>query len=106
MKTSRKHLEELIAEGTIDCYDEDEQFSGMVTMLEENVDCPFQAKVVGEEMTVLGFEWPKTGFALKAECERKGKKYLVDIGSLEFTKPYPDGYEWVEAFLLWRDGME
>jgi hypothetical protein len=106
MKTSKKKLRELIEEGTIDCYGEDEQFSGMATMLEDNVDCPFQAKVVGEEVTVTGFEWPKYGFDLKAVCERKGKKHLVDVGSLELIKPYPDGYEWIEAFLFWRDGAE
>jgi hypothetical protein len=106
MKTSKKRLKELIEEGTIDCYGEDEQFSGMATMLEDNVDCPFKAKVVGEEVTVLGFEWPKMGFGLKAECERNGKKHLVDVGSLEFVKPYPEGYEWIESFLLWRDGAE
>jgi len=106
MKTSKKKLEALIEEGTIDCYDEEEQFSGMATMVEENVGCPFQAKVVEQEVTVAGFKWPKSGFGLKAECERNGKKHLVDVGSLEFIKPYPDGYEWIQAFLLWRDGAE
>lgn len=101
-KTSRKRLEALIEEATVDCYDEDEQHSGLLTMIEDNVDCPFRAKVIGEEVVVTGFEWPKSGYGLLAVCERNGKQHLVDITSLEWVKPRPEGFEWIEAYLLWR----
>lgn len=101
-KTSQKRLNELIDEATIDCYGEDERHAGLLTMIEENVDVPFRAKVIGEDVTVTGFEWPKSGYGLLAICERNGKEHLVDINSLEFVKPRPDGYEWIEAYLSWR----
>ncbi len=104
-KAKRARLEELIDEATIDCYGEDEQHSGLLTMIEDNVDCPFRARIVGEEVEVIEFEWPKSGYGLYAICERDGKKHRVDINSLEWVKPYPDGFEWIEAYLLWREGM-
>jgi len=100
----RKRLTALIDEAIIDCYGEDEQHSGLLTMIEENVECPFQAKVIGEKVTVIGFEWPERGYGLFAVCERNGRKYQVDINSLEYQKPRPVGYEWIEAYFLWREG--
>jgi len=104
-KAKRARLEELIDEATTDCHDEDEQHSGLLTMIEDNVDCPFRAKIVGEQVEVIEFEWPKSGYGLYAICERDGKRHRVDINSLEWVKPYPDGFEWIEAYLLWREGM-
>src|SRR4051812_32431488 len=46
-------LRALIEEATVDCYDEDEQHVGLMTMVEENVVCPFKAKVIGEEVEVV-----------------------------------------------------
>ena len=102
MATSKKRLDELIAEATVDCYDEDEQHSGLLTMIEDNVETPFAAKVIGEKVTVIELAWPKEGYGLVAVCERNGKKHRVDITSLEFVKPRPVGFEWIEAYLDWR----
>jgi hypothetical protein len=103
---SREHLEELIEEATVDAYGEEEQHSGLLTMIEDNVDCPFTAKVIGEKVTVTGWEWPKAGYGLLAVCERNGKKHRVDVNSLEWVNPRPDGYEWIEAYMLWRSGVD
>ncbi len=49
-KPSRKdeaRLRKLIEEATVDCYNEFEEHQGMVNMIEENVVCPFRAKVIG-----------------------------------------------------------
>ena len=100
-----ERLWDLIAEATVDCYGEDEEHGGLLTMIEDHVDCPCRAKVIGEEVTVTGFEWPKSGYGLIAVCERKGKKHRVDVNSLEWIKPYPEGFEWIEAYLLWRGGV-
>ena len=105
-RTSTARLEELIEEATVDCYDEDEQHSGLVTMIQDNVECPFRAKVVGEEVTVTGFDFPKRGRGLVAVCERAGKEFRVDASSLEFLKARPEGYEWLEAFEYWQGGAD
>lgn len=101
----RQRLAVLIDEATIDCYGEEEQHSGLLTMIEGNVECPFRAKVIGEEVIVTGFEWPNAGYGLFAVCERDGRKYQVDINSLEWVKPRPEGFEWIEAYFAWREGV-
>ncbi len=106
MPTKKERLRELIEEATVDCYGEEEQHSGLLTMVQESVDCPFRAKVIGEEVTVVDLEWPKSGYGLFAVCERDGKKHRVDVNSLEWIKPYPEGFEWIEAYLLWRGGVD
>lgn len=103
---NRERLRELIEEATVDCYGEDEQHSGLLTMIQDEVVCPFRAKVIGEEVTVTDFEWPREGYGLYVVCERQGKKHKVDINSLEWVKPYPKGFEWIEAYLLWREGVD
>jgi hypothetical protein len=100
-KTDPERLRELIEEATVDCYDEEEQRTGILTMIEDNVVCPFQAKVVGEPVEVTGFEWPKVGLGYHAVCKRNGKEYRIDVNSLEFVDPLPEGYEWIEAYFSW-----
>ena len=103
VEKDRERLQALIEEATVDCYGEDEELIGLWTMIEDQVVCPFRAKVVGEEVEVTSFEWPGGGKVFYAVCERKGKKHRVDLSSLEWMKPYPEGFEWIEAYLAWRE---
>ena len=98
---SPERLEELIEEATVDAHDEYEQHSGFLTMIEENVVCPFRAKLIGEEVDVTDFEWPQSGLGLKAVCAYKGKTYPIDATSLEWIAPLPEGFEWLEAYFAW-----
>ena len=102
-KPSPAQLEELIDEATIDCYGEDEEHTGLLTMIEEYIVCPFGAKVIGEPVEVTGFRWPDSGHGLLAICRRNGKTHPVDIDSLE---PLPEGYEWIAAYQAWRKRIQ
>jgi hypothetical protein len=42
-QTGPERLRELIEEATVDCYGEDEQLMGLVTVVEEKVAGPFKA---------------------------------------------------------------
>ena len=102
----RERLRTLIEEATVDCYDEDEQHMGLMNMIQEEVACPFRAKVIGEEVEVVELEEPKGGgHGLNAVCKHKGKSYRVGIDSLEWIEPKPGGFEWIEAYFAWRDRM-
>jgi len=106
---ARKHakdierLRELIEEATVDCYNEEEQEQGLLTMIEDNLVCPFSAKVLGETVEVTELRQPPSGPGLKAVCQYKGKEHLIDITSLEWPKQKPKGFEWLEAYLAWRE---
>ena len=99
----RKHLLRLIEEATVDSFDQHEQHSGLLTMIAERVTCPFHAKVIGEDVRVIEFAWPKGGYGLLAVCERDDRQYKIDVNSLEWIEPYPEGFEWIEAHKLWRE---
>ncbi len=94
-----EELEELIEEATVDCYDESESLSGFVIMIEDNLEFPFVAKVIGEEVIVTGVTEEKD--KILAECERKGKKYNIDIQDIEFTSLLK-GSEWIDAYKKWK----
>jgi hypothetical protein len=98
-----ERLRALIEEATVDAYGEEEQLTGLWTMIEDNIVCPFRAKVIGEVVTVTSFEWPNGKNAFYANCERKGKAHRVELSSLEWIEPRPEGFEWIEAYLAWRE---
>jgi hypothetical protein len=75
-------------------------------MIEENVDLPFGAGVRGEEVEVDAFEWPEEGHGLYAVWERSGKRHRVDVNSLEWVKLCPKGFDWIDAYQLWRKDMD
>ncbi len=105
-RPSPAQLEELIDEATIDCFGEDEEHTGLLTMIEEHVVCPFRAKVIGENVEVTGFQWPDSGNGLLAICRRSGKTHRVNIDSLEWLERLPEGYEWILAYLRWRKRIQ
>jgi hypothetical protein len=97
----QKRLRALIEEATVECYNEFEEWQGFVNMLEENVVCPFPAKVIGETVEVTALHGAPPGPAVKADCLYKGKEYTIDITSLEWPKKPPEGFEWIEAYFEW-----
>jgi hypothetical protein len=101
----RERLQSLIEEATVDCYNEQEEHQGFANMIEENVVCPFRAKVIGEEVEVVDLRGPRAGFGIDAVCRYKGKDYTIDIGSLAWGKVKPEGFEWIEAYQEWLSGV-
>jgi len=103
--TSPERIQELIEEATVDCYDEDEAMMGFEATLQENVTCPFRAKVLGEEVEVVDLRGSARGRGIDAICKKQGKEYPIDIRSLEWIDPRPKGFEWIEAYLSWSEGL-
>jgi len=100
-RTDPERLDELIEEATIDCYNEDEQHSGLLTMIEDEVVFPCEAKVMGDVVRITGMKWPDHGYGLQFTCEKNGETYAIDVGSIEWVEPLPEGFEWIEAYLSW-----
>jgi hypothetical protein len=97
-------LRALIDQATSDSVDESDEHAGLLSMIREEVVCPFRARLAGEEVECVRFEWPKNGYGLNAVCKAsKGKTVVVDIGKVEGIEPLPKGHEWIEAYFAWRD---
>ena len=93
-------LDALIAEATVDCYGDDEQLSGLFTMIDDNVAMPFGATVLGVPVTVRDVELTVDG-RIVARCIRNGMEQRISLLDLRLPDPRPDGAEWVEAFRRW-----
>ncbi|MFC9285633.1 hypothetical protein [Streptomyces sp. NPDC057052] len=65
----RAELEAMVEEATVDAYGEDEQLTGLFTMLEEYLDLPFTTAVLGVEVTVCGVDLTPDG-RIVALCSR------------------------------------
>ena len=56
-----KRLEALLEQATVDCYDEEEEFSGVLCTLDDNLSFPLQAETMGEPVEVIGLDDPAQG---------------------------------------------
>jgi hypothetical protein len=92
-------------EATVDCYSDDEAQVGFMTVVADSVVCPFRAKVIGEDVEVVGLRTAEHGFGVDAVCRYKGKDYRINLHSLEWPKQKPEGFEWVEAYQAWLGGQ-
>jgi len=96
----KAELAAMIEEATVDAYNEDEQLTGLFTVLEEHLDVPFTTAVLGVEVTVRGVELTLDG-RIVALCARGGIQQLIDILELPLPSPAPEGAEWIDAYRHW-----
>ncbi|MCX4747854.1 calcium-binding protein [Kitasatospora sp. NBC_01287] len=96
----RAELEAMVDEATVDAYGEDEQLSGLFTMLRENLAVPFSTTVLGVEVTVRGVDLAEDG-RIVALCSRGRVRQKIGILELPMPTPAPCGAEWVEAYRHW-----
>jgi hypothetical protein len=97
---SGARLDALIEEATVDRYNEDEQVTGLFTMLEDNLTVPFQTSVLGISVTVTSVELTDND-QIVAICHRDGLRQAIPILDLPLPAPAPEGAEWIEAHRRW-----
>lgn len=102
---SRKRLEPLIEEATVDAYSEDEQEGEFLVMLKEHFAMAVTARVIGEAVEVTGFDFANRGQGIVAKVSRLRRKFRGSVLELDFGDAPPKGAEWVDAYRLWAGGM-
>lgn len=96
---SRSQLDALVEEATVNCYNDDEQVTGLFTMIEDNLALPFTTQVLGVDVTVRRVDLP--GNRIVAICHRGRQRQVIDILDLPLPDPPPNGAEWIEAYRHW-----
>ena len=94
------HLEKLIEEATVDCYNESEEVTGIFTMLEENLAVPFATTMLGVKVTVERVDLNKAD-EIVAICRRGREMQRVPVIDLPLPEPKPKGAEWIDAYRRW-----
>ncbi|CAG0947479.1 hypothetical protein ANRL1_04173 [Anaerolineae bacterium] len=105
-RASQKQLDKLLEEATVDCYDEYEAFTGVVITLADNLPFPFEAKVIGETVEVIGIDDNRSDMKRGIIANvRKGKReYKVAFSELEIPKKLKTN-KWFELYEYWARGF-
>ena len=99
-RPSTAHLDKLIEEATVDCYNESEEITGIFTMLEENLAVPFAMTLLGVDVTVERVDLNDAD-EIVAVCRRGREKLRVPVIDLPLPEPKPKGAEWIDAYRRW-----
>ena len=78
-------LDDLIADITVDCNDEDEELMGFEAAFDEWAALPCPGTVIGEDVQVLCVARQDGRRELVADCERGGRKYQIALLDVELT---------------------
>lgn len=93
----------MIEEAVADCYDESEQAMGLFTMIEDNLQLPFQTHVLGVEVTVARVDMNERDEII-AICRRGRERQAIPLVELPLPSPPPAGAEWIAAYRHWSRG--
>jgi hypothetical protein len=96
---SEAELDALIAQATVDCYNEDEELAGFAAMIEDNLAVPFETTVLGVTATVRKIGQTESGIV--AICVRGKHRQAIPILDLPLPGPPPQGVEWIAAYRRW-----
>jgi hypothetical protein len=103
IRSNREELDVLIAEATVDCYNDSECTTGFHTMLVENLAVPFQTVVLGVDVMVTDIDLTEDEQII-AICKRGRWEQRVRILDLPAPTPPPEGAEWIDAYGQWVNG--
>ncbi|RUL90252.1 MULTISPECIES: hypothetical protein [Micromonospora] len=92
-------LQAMIEEATVDAYGDDEQLTGLFTMIEEHLAVPFTTTVLGVEVTVRTIDL--TADTIVAVCARGHHRQRIGLLDLPLPTPPPDGAGWIDAYRHW-----
>jgi len=90
----------MVEEATVDAYGESEQVCGFYTMLENDLDLPFDTAVLGADVTVERIDLTDDNHIVVV-CRRGRERQRLPILDLPLPEPPPKGWEWIEAYRHW-----
>jgi len=96
-------LDRLIETATIDAYNESEQRTGFLTMLEDSLKLPFETMVLGVPVLVERIDLTEAD-EIVAICRQGRSRQAIPILDLPLPVPPPSGAEWIEAYRRWTRG--
>lgn len=103
IRLSKSRLDALVAEAVVDAYNEAEQAMGFFTMIEDNLELPFETEILGMSVKVERVDITEDG-AIVAVCRRGKERLRVPILDIPLPRPLPAGVEWIAAYRYWRTG--
>jgi hypothetical protein len=103
LQLSKARLDELVEEALVDAYGESEQATAFYTMLENDLEMPFETQILGVTATVEGVDVTEDD-QLVAVCRAGKTKQRISLSELPLPSLPPKGAEWIAAYRYWRTG--
>jgi len=103
LRWNKTRLDTLIAEATVDAYNESEQTVGFHTMIKNSLALPFEIEILGIKVAVEQIDMNQDN-AIVAVCRHRSKRQRIPILDLPLRYPMPEGAEWIAAYRYWRTG--
>jgi hypothetical protein len=97
---SKRELDELVENATVDCHNESEQACGLYTAIAENLALPFETKVLGTSALVTRLHFTVRD-EIVASCKRGREVRKLRLIDLPLPSPPPRGAEWIAAYRHW-----
>jgi hypothetical protein len=102
-RSNRVALDALIAEATVDCYNDSECVTGFHAMIEEHLAVPFQTVVLGVGVTVTGVDLTDDE-QIAAVCVHGKSKQRIPVLELPLPDTSVEGARWIDAYRRWARG--
>ena len=90
----------MIAEATVDCYNDAEMATALLVAIQEHVVLPFRVEVLGVAVQVTAVDINAAG-AIVAVCKHGRKTQRVALMDLPLPVPAPVGAQWIAAYRRW-----
>ena len=103
VENHKARLEAMIEEATVDCYNGDEEFAGMLATLEDRLAFPFRARVLGEAVEVIGLDEKQSSErrGVVAKVRKGGRQYTIALADVEAMQKDTEMAEWLAAYRYW-----
>ncbi|PLY13734.1 MAG: hypothetical protein C0631_12970 [Sedimenticola sp.] len=95
-----KCLDKLIEAATTDAYNESEQVSGFLTLIDDNLAVPFTTFVLGQTVIVTGVDLTESD-QIVAICMLGNTAQAIPVLDLPMPTPLTEGAEWIAAYRRW-----
>lgn len=102
-RVKRTELDALVEEATVDAYGDEEQRTGLYTMIEEHLDLPFETEVLGSRVLVERVDMNDAG-EIVAVCRKGSSRQRIPVLDLPLPSPAPRGAQWIAAYRYWVRG--
>lgn len=93
----------MIEEAIVDAYTESEQAGSFHVMIEQELELPFETRVLGKNVSVKRVDITEANDVV-AVCYRGRDRQTIPILELPLPDPPPTGWEWIEAYRRWARG--
>ncbi|MBI4082903.1 MAG: hypothetical protein HY423_09870 [Candidatus Lambdaproteobacteria bacterium] len=93
----------MIEQATVDAYGEEEQRTAFLTVIEDELACPFRTRVLGVKVTVERVDFNRAD-EIVAICSKDVRRQAIPLVGLPLPESPPRGAEWIAAYRRWARG--